>query len=90
MVGLLDMLGAVVRVGELLGRNDGAKDGWFVGDAEVVGKMEIEGEADGDADGLVEIEGDPVGWTDEVGDEEGKSVGWEDSVGDKVGSDVVG
>ena len=90
MVGLLDMLGEIVRVGELLGRNDGTTDGWVVGDADVVGGVETEGDADGDADGLVEIEGDSVGWTDKVGDEEGESVGWDDSVGDNVGSEVVG
>lgn len=90
MVGLLDMVGEDVRVGELLGRNDGTPDGWVVGDFDVVGEKEIEGEVDGDADGLVEIEGDPVGWKDKVGEVEGESVGWVDSVGDKVGSDVVG
>ena len=43
-VGLLDMVGEVVSVGELLGLNDGAKDGCIEGDFDV----------DGNCEGLIE------------------------------------
>jgi len=52
VVGLLDMLGDIVIVGELLGSNDGATDGAIVGELDV----------DGDDEGL--IEGSGEGWLD--------------------------
>ena len=43
-VGLLDMVGEVVSVGEMLGLNNGAKDGCIEGDFDV----------DGNCEGLIE------------------------------------
>jgi len=106
MVGLLDMLGEDVSVGEVLGLNEGDTDGCRliegeeVGSTDTVGDWEMVGKADGDIDGLTEIEGNIVGCVDIVGDTdgrlvgiddmEGEEVGYRDIVGDKVGSAVVG
>lgn len=48
MVGLLDLLGDVVIVGELLGKNDGTTDG------KLDGAFDIVGDSEGFAEGKVE------------------------------------
>ncbi len=68
MVGLLDMLGAVVSVGELLGRIEGEADG------DAVGLVKVEGDPVGLTNKVGDDEGKSVGWEDSVGNKVGSDV----------------